>query len=78
MRWFHPPTYLYDSFLVVQIANRHAFDLMMPSVIDINDIDPSRVICEMCEDGGMFVMRIEGYDTCALSAKCIRDHSDVV
>jgi len=68
------PVYLYDSFLVVKIANRRVFDSSLPSVIDINDIDPSRVICEICEDDSMFVMRIEGYDTCPLSTKCIHDH----
>ena len=74
MRWFYPPAYSYDSFLVVKIANRRAFDSSLTSVIDINDIDPSRVICEMCEDGSMFVMRIEGYDTCPLSDKFVCGH----
>ena len=70
VRWFHPPTYLHSSFLIVKIENRRDFDSSLPSIIDINDIDPSRVICEICEGNSMFVIRIEGYDTCALSNRC--------
>ena len=74
VRWFHTPTYL-NSFLVVKIHDRFSFDETLPSLIDICDIDPSRVMIEICGgDNSMFVMRIEGYDTCELSEKLCGNH----
>ena len=60
--------YLHSCFLIVKIEDRNDFDESLPSVISIYDIDPSRVLIEICEDGqGVFLMRMEGYDTCELS-----------
>ena len=64
---------MYDSFLVVKIEDRFAFDKTLPSVIDISDIDPSRVLIEIDNDS-MFVMRIEGYDTCKLTEELLCRH----
>lgn len=64
VRWFGKPVYLYCCRLVVKIRSRFRFDSSLPSVISVKDIDPSRIICELCDgDGSMFVMRIEGIDT---------------
>ena len=74
VRWFQAPEYLFGCFLIAKIGNRNVFDTSLPSVIDIYDIDPSRVIIEPLNTGGMFVMRIEGYDTCPLSRQFECDH----
>lgn len=66
VRWFHRPTYPYpcrSTVLMVEIGNRFGFGEGLPSVISIRDIDPTRVLLEMCEDRKMFVMRLEGFDT---------------
>ena len=48
-----------------QYSNRFIFDESLTSVISLEDIDPSRILVEIGgdRDNGMYVMRIEGWDT---------------
>ena len=43
--------YLYECVLIVKIENRNDFDDLLSSVISVDDIDPSRVLIDMCDDG---------------------------
>ena len=66
VRWFCKQTYPTKCVLVAHIRDWFAFDDSLSSVVSINDIDPSRVVIELVggiDYGGMYLMRIEGWDT---------------